>query len=97
MKRIAVVAWAVLVVVGGGLTLLMDGAGPVGWDDWGRDEPAPTSCPSPEPVAEKTGAWPWPTATAPLPTAPSPTGSLPGLGQYEAEPMQVACAYRVED
>jgi hypothetical protein len=87
MKRFAVVIWAVLVITGGGLTVLLDESwGPVGWDDWGRDEPTPTSCSSPGAVAEKTEAAPWPTPAMPQPS-PEPT----------REAVIIACAYRVED
>jgi hypothetical protein len=96
MTRFAVVTWAVLVIAGGGLTLLLDESrGPVDWDDWGRDEPTPTSCPSPGAVAVETEAapWPWPT-----PAAPQSTAHKPLVPEPTREVATVsACVYRVED
>jgi hypothetical protein len=98
MKRFAVVTWAVLVIAGGGLMLLLDESGPVDWDDWGRDEPpAPTSCPSPGAVAKEKEAAPWPT-----PAVPQSTAYVLGPTQPVPEPTRevatlIACAYRVED
>ncbi|CAL9465526.1 hypothetical protein SUDANB176_02728 [Streptomyces sp. enrichment culture] len=75
MKRFAVATWAVLVLAGGGLTLLLDESGPVGWDDWWRDPPDPTSCslsghgPSPGAAAEERDAVPWPAPRPPQETA----------------------------
>lgn len=98
MRRFGVVTWAVLVIAGGGLTLLIEESGPVGWDDWWRGEsPAPTSCPSFGAVAEETGAMPWPT-----PAASQSTAYAPGSIQSVPEPARevataIACAYRLGD
>lgn len=98
MKQFAVVTWVVLVIAGGGLTLLLDESGPVGWDDWLRGEPpVPTSCPSPSAVAEETEAVPWPTLAAPQSTAYVPGLTQPVPGPSREVTTMVGCAYRVED